>query len=447
MANKEMAAIVLAAGRGTRMNSDLPKVLHKVAGRAIISHLLDTLDQSQISNIIVVVSPNSQEITSAVYPHKTVVQEKPLGTGNAVLSAYTALKEFRGDLTILCGDVPLISVETLKAISDKRSEGFDLVLVGFKPADGLAYGRIVTSPDGSVSKIVEFLDATEEERGIKTCNSGLMCGDAQKIFSWLKEVRPNNAKGEYYLTDMVGIAKESGCKVGLVLAKEEEVMGVNTLKDLANLEQTFQNKRREEFMLKGVQMISPDTVYFSYDTEIEPGVIIEPYVFFGLGVKVCSGTLIKSFSYLEGASVERSCNIGPFCRLRPQAEIKAGVHIGNFVEVKKSVIEEGSKVNHLSYIGDARVGSHVNIGAGTITCNYDGFTKKHTDIGSGSFIGSNTCLVAPVSIGEGSIIGAGSTITHNVGKDSLALTRTKQEEKEGWALKYRTRKSKKKEDQ
>ena len=443
MPEKEIAAVVLAAGKGTRMKSSLAKVLHKIAGRPMINHLLATLDSAGIGKTVVVVAPEADDVANAVAPHKTAIQKEQRGTADAVSSAYPELKDFGGDLVILCGDAPLLSVETLRTMQQKRAEGFDLVLLGFMPEDCAAYGRIITLSDGSVAKIVEFADASEEEKAVKVCNSGLMFGDAQKIFSWLKEVKPNNAKGEYYLTDVVEIARQDGAKIGLSLAKEEELLGVNTLADLARAEKVVQGQLRRKFMDEGVTLLDPDTVYFSYDTKIGQDVTIEPSVFFGTGVSVDSGTVIKAFSHFEEAKIGSSVNIGPFSRLRPQADIGEGAHIGNFVEVKKSTVEKGAKVNHLSYIGDARVGSKANIGAGTITCNYDGFTKSHTDIGEGAFIGSNTCLIAPVSIGDGAMIGAGSAISNDVEKDALALTRAPQEERHGWAARFRALKGKK----
>ena len=443
MPEKEIAAVVLAAGKGTRMKSSLAKVLHKIAGRPMINHLLATLDSAGIGKTVVVVAPEADDVANAVAPHKTAIQKEQRGTADAVSSAYPELKDFGGDLVILCGDAPLLSMETLRTMQQKRAEGFDLVLLGFMPEDCAAYGRIITLSDGSVAKIVEFADASEEEKAVKVCNSGLMFGDAQKIFSWLKEVKPNNAKGEYYLTDVVEIARQDGAKIGLSLAKEEELLGVNTLADLARAEKVVQGQLRRKFMDEGVTLLDPDTVYFSYDTKIGQDVTIEPSVFFGTGVSVASGTVIKAFSHFEEAKIGSSVNIGPFSRLRPQADIGEGAHIGNFVEVKKSTVEKGAKVNHLSYIGDARVGSKANIGAGTITCNYDGFTKSHTDIGEGAFIGSNTCLIAPVSIGDGAMIGAGSAISNDVEKDALALTRAPQEERHGWAARFRALKGKK----
>ncbi len=443
MSEREIVAVILAAGKGTRMKTSLAKVLHKIAGRPLINHLLATLDKAGISKTVVVVSPEAEDVSAAVAPHKTAVQTEQLGTADAAASAYPELKDFAGDMMILCGDAPLLSEATIKRMRTTRAEGFDLVLLGFKPKDCAAYGRIVLLADGNVERIVEFADASAEEKVIDICNSGLMCGDAQKIFFWLRQVKPANAKGEYYLTDVVEIARKEGAKVGLVLGAEEELLGVNTLYDLAAAEKVVQQQLRRKFMSEGVTLIDPDTVYFSYDTQIGRNVIIEPSVFFGTGVTVDDDTIIKAFSHFEEAKIGKAVNIGPFSRLRPQADIGEGAHIGNFVEVKKSMVEKGAKVNHLSYIGDTRVGSKANIGAGTITCNYDGFTKSHTDIGEGAFIGSNTCLIAPVTIGDGAIIGAGSAIAVNVEKDALALTRAPQVEKKGWAARFRAIKGKK----
>jgi bifunctional UDP-N-acetylglucosamine pyrophosphorylase/glucosamine-1-phosphate N-acetyltransferase len=373
-----------------------------------------------------------------------VVQEPQLGTGHAVSQAAPVLKDFKGDVLILYGDVPLTSAGTLAAMVEARASA-DIVVLGFRAADPAAYGRLKLAADGSLEAIVEFKDATLEERQISLCNSGIMCLDAGLLFDLLSHVKNDNAKGEYYLTDIVGLARARGLKAAVVETSEREVIGVNSRAELAEAEAIFQARARAQAMADGATLIAPETVFFSYDTRLGRDVIVEPNVVFGPGVTVGDNVTIHAFSHLEGATVDSHVRIGPFARLRPGAELRRKAKVGNFGEVKKAVLEEGAKVNHLTYIGDARVGAGANVGAGTITCNYDGFFKYKTDIGAGAFIGSNTSLVAPVKIGDGAIVGAGSVVTRDVEADALAVTRAEQKEIKGWAAKFRA-KSKAKKD-
>jgi bifunctional UDP-N-acetylglucosamine pyrophosphorylase/glucosamine-1-phosphate N-acetyltransferase len=450
MTHTQVAAIVLAAGKGTRMKSETHKVLHSIAGRPMLLHLLATLDHFKPKHTVVVVGSGRDQVEAAVTGKAQIaVQEPQLGTGHAVMAARKALTGFNGDVLILYGDVPMLSEQTMKdmlAARHARKDGGDapaIVVLGFRPKDPGAYGRLVLGPDGDLKAIVEYKDATTTERAIGLCNSGIMAVDGRYLFDLLDDVDNDNAGGEYYLTDIVGLARDRqfGCVV--VEATEEEVMGINSRAELSQAEAVFQRRRRAEAMTEGVTLIDPDTVFFSHDTVMGRDVTIEPNVFFGPGVKLGDKVKILGFSHIEGATVGDGAIIGPFARLRPGADIGVGAKVGNFVEIKKAKLEAGAKVNHLSYIGDARVGAKANVGAGTITCNYDGFNKHFTDIGAGAFIGSNTALVAPVKIGEGAIIGAGSVITKDVTADALGVVRAEQREIGGWAAKFRQKQPKK----
>ena len=432
-----IAAVVLAAGMGTRMKSSLPKVMHRVAGRPMVSHLLATLDGMGVEKNVVVVGPDMEIVTQTVAPVPTVVQEKRLGTADAVKPARAFLDGFDGSVLILYGDTPLITESTLNAMLAEREKGNTVVVLGFYPADPGRYGRLIVDKAGGLREIVEYKDATEEQRAVRLCNSGVMCVDGKKLFSLLDRIGNDNAAREYYLTDLVALARADGDKVSLVEGSEEEMTGANSRADLALLEKIAQGRLRRRFLADGVTMTDPDTVYFSFDTRLGRDVVIEPNVFFGCGVTVEDGVTIRAFSHLEGAYVRKNAQIGPFARLRPEADIGENCHIGDFVEIKKSRIETGAKVNHLSYIGDARVGERTNIGAGTITCNYDGYFKHKTDIGADVFIGSDTVMVAPVAIGDGAMTAAGSVITKNVDANALALGRAKQSDLSGWAKTYR----------
>jgi len=442
-ATAPFATIVLAAGHGTRMKSDLPKVLHPLAGRPMLSQLLATLEALGPTKQIVVVSPENQDaITSNIPGLETAVQSSPRGTGHAVLAAQDKLSDFNGDVLVLFGDSPLVSIETLeKMLNVRRSiKNPAVVVMGFRPEDSSQYARLILDSQANLVRIVERLDATNEESQIDLCNSGFMAIDGSMLNLLLDGIGTKNAKGEYYLTEIAEIANKAGRICSVVEASEIEAYGINSRDQLAQAEAIIQHRLRYKAMAMGTTLLDPDSVYFSYDTILGKDVTIQPHVYFGPGVTVGKNVTIKAFSHLEGCKIGADAMVGPFARLRPEAEIGKGARIGNFVEVKKAIIEEDAKVNHLSYIGDARVGEGANIGAGTITCNYDGFLKSFTDIGKGAFIGSNTALVAPVKVGAGAIVGAGSTVTREVAADSLVVERSTQEESHGWAAKFRKRK-------
>lgn len=442
MTHTELAIVVLAAGKGTRMKSKLHKVLHPLGGRPMLHHLMDTADLLNPSRNVIVVGAGKEQVENSVGDKaEVVVQEPQLGTGHAVQVTKDALAGFKGRVLILYGDVPMVSQNTME---DMVSNDADVVVLGFKPNDAKAYGRLKVSSDGNLDAIIEFKDANEDERAIDLCNSGIMALNGESMFDLLDALSNDNAAGEYYLTDVVEIANSKGLKCAVTMTSEQEVTGINSRSELASAEKMFQQTRRQYFMDEGVTLIDPETVYFSYDTIIGRDVVVGPNVLFGPGVEIADDVTINAFCHLEGASVGEGASIGPFARLRPAAKLGAGVKVGNFVEIKKADIEEGAKVSHLSYIGDARVGKNTNIGAGTITCNYDGYFKYHTDIGEGAFIGSNSALVAPVNIGDGAIVGAGSVITTVVESDELAIERSKQRSVAGWANKFRKKQQEKK---
>ena len=453
MTKKTIGAIILAAGKGTRMKSDLHKVLHPVGGRPMLLTLMDTLKKLDTARKVVIVGAGREQVEAAVSAEDANVsfalQEPQLGTGHAVMCGREAMQDMDGDTLILYGDVPLIKAETLEEMIRVRRASCEggkapsAVVLGFTPKDAAAYGRLVTKADGSLESIVEYKDASDDERAITLCNSGIMCVDNSLLFSMLDDVNNDNAAKEYYLTDLVAVARGRGLGVAVVETSVQEVMGINSRAELADAEKLFQNRARRAAMDGGASMTDPDSVFLNYDTVIGRDVMIEPNVVFGPGVTVADGAIIYAFSHLEGASVGKNTKIGPFARLRPGTVVEEGAKIGNYVEVKKSIIEAGAKVNHFTYIGDARIGEKANIGAGTITCNYDGFNKYKTDIGAGAFIGSNSSLVAPVTIGDGAIVGAGSVITGKVAADALAVTRADQKEKAGWAARFRKAKQKK----
>ena len=443
MAATDIAVIVLAAGHGTRMKSRKPKVLHSIAGRPMLQHVIATAEALDPSDIVVVVGPDMWEVEVASEPHKTVEQSERLGTGHAALQAKRKLGGFDGDVLIMFGDSPLISPETLQDMIDlRRSEESPVVVVlGFRPEDPGPYGRLILDEDGGLERIVEAKDATPEELMTDLCNSGVMCVEGSVLFDMLGAIGKDNAQGEYYLTDIVRIAREAGGDCAVVVGDEEEMLGVNNRVHLAQAEAAVQYRMRIAAMEAGATLQDPDSVHFSWDTKLGRDVTVGPHVVFGPGVRVRHNAEIRAFSHLEGVTIDEWAQVGPFARLRPGARIGKAARGGNFVEVKNAVVEEGAKINHLSYIGDARVGEGANIGAGTITCNYDGYLKSHTDIGAGAFIGSNSALVAPVSIGAGAIIGAGSTITKDVEADAIAVERAPQKSLAGAALKFRDRKS------
>lgn len=437
----QTAAIVLAAGIGSRMKSALPKVMHPIAGRPMIGHVLTTLDEIGVSSVVVVVGPGMDNLTKAVAPHRAVVQNDRLGTGHAVLQAKDALAAHRGDVLILYGDVPFISADTLRRMRASRDTAAKpaVVVLGFTPREPGVYGRLVLGP-GGLERIVEAKDATREELAIGLCNSGLMLVDAKQLWELLTQVTNSNAQREYYLTDIVGLARKKGLTCAVVEGDEEELMGVNSRAELAQAEAVFQSRMRRRAMDNGATLIAPETVYFSADTHLGRDVEVGPFVVFGPGVKVGDNVAIKGFCHFEGAYLASGAIVGPYARLRPGAEIGEDAHVGNFVEVKNSKLEKGAKVNHLSYVGDARVGAGANVGAGTITANYNGFTKSKTDIGAGASIGSNSVLVAPVKVGDGAMTGAGAVVTKDVPADALAVNSSRQEVHEGFAAKYRSAK-------
>ena len=435
------AAIILAAGQGTRMKSSLPKVLHKVAGLPLLGHVIAALRGAGVERIVVVTSPAGEVVRE--YAHvmgcESAIQHQQLGTGHAALAARDVLADFAGTLVIANGDMPLITADTItECLGAQARTG--LALLTFQPADPAAYGRVMLSPDGYLARIVEYKDATESERAITLCNGGCYAADAQIFFRWAAALKNENAQSEYYLTDVPAIARLDGVRCAIAMADEVSVTGVNSRAELAAAEALFQDRARTRLLKDGVTMTSPQTVFFAHDTAIENDVEIEPFVVFAPGVSVKTGARIRSHSHLEGALVESGAIIGPFARLRPGAKIGENAHIGNFVEVKNANIGKGAKANHLTYLGDAVVGAGANIGAGTITCNYDGFTKALTEIGAGAFIGSDTALVAPVKVGDGAITAAGSVITQDVAADALAVARGTQIEKAGWAKAFRDKK-------
>jgi bifunctional UDP-N-acetylglucosamine pyrophosphorylase/glucosamine-1-phosphate N-acetyltransferase len=440
MSNRRpFAAVILAAGQGTRMKSDLHKVLHPIAGRPMLAHLLASVDALKPAHTVVVVGSGRAQVEPLVAAHggQVVVQEPQHGTAHAVQQAEAALAGFDGDVLILFGDVPFVATETMAAMLERLAETPGAVVAAFRPSDPKHYGRILAEPDGAIVKMVEYKDASETERALDLCNSGLMAVRAADLWPLLARVGNANAAGEYYLPDIVMIAAAEGKSSAVIEVDPAEVDGVNSRADLADIEAAWQQRRRRAAMADGATLIAPETIWFSFDTQIGRDVTVEPNVFFGPGVAIGARVRIRAFSHLEGASIAEGAEIGPYARLRPGAEIGPGAKVGNFVEVKKARLGPGAKANHLSYIGDADVGANANIGAGTITCNYDGFFKYRTNIGAGAFIGSNSALVAPVSIGPGAIVGAGSVVTGDVEADALCLVRPEQRAKPGWARRFR----------
>jgi bifunctional UDP-N-acetylglucosamine pyrophosphorylase/glucosamine-1-phosphate N-acetyltransferase len=448
MMTDPVAAIVLAAGKGTRMKSDLHKVLHPIAGRPMLLHLIDSISALAPAHTIVVTGAAGEQVEAAVAPLgvATVEQREQLGTGHAVQQAEAALAGFEGDVLILYGDVPLVTTDTMRRMLDRLHEADQpaAVVLGFRPVDPAAYGRVIADADGHIVKMVEFKDASPEERAETLCNSGLMAVRARDLFALLARVGNDNAAGEYYLPDIVMLAVADGRAAAVIETHADEVSGVNSRAELAEVEARWQAARRARAMVEGASLVAPETVWFAWDTAIGRDVTIEPNVVFGPGVTVDDRVVIHAFSHLEGASVAAGASIGPYARLRPGAEIGEKARVGNFVEIKKATLGAGAKANHLTYLGDAEVGAGANVGAGTITCNYDGYFKYRTKIGAGAFIGSNSALVAPVSIGDGAIVGAGSVVTRDVEADALAVARGDQEAKPGWAKRFRDRATAKK---
>ena len=435
----ELAVVVLAAGVGTRMKSALPKVLHKIAGRSMLSHVLHAAKDLGAAKAVVVLGPDMaavQKEAVTVMNCAFAEQRERLGTGHAVSMAAGALRDFKGQVLVLYGDVPLIKAETLRGLLAKLYGKHKMAVLGFEAGDPAGYGRLMVKAKVVVG-IVEQLDASPAQRKIKLCNSGIIAIDNELLWKLMPKLSNKNTKGEYYLTDLVKLATQAKTKVALALCGEVEVAGVNDRVQLAVLERAFQLGARAAAMAGGATLIDPHTVYFSADTKLGRDVVIEPNVFFGPKVVVGDDVEILANSHIEGATIAKGARIGPFARLRPGTEIGEKAHVGNFVEIKKSVIGKGAKANHLSYIGDAVIGAGSNIGAGTITCNYDGYHKHLTEIGENVFVGSNTSLVAPVKIGDGVNIAAGSVVTKDVPSDALAISRPELQIKEGWASRYR----------
>ncbi len=435
------AGIILAAGQGTRMKSATPKVMHKVAGLPILGHVIAAMRAAGIERIVVVTHKEGEEVRAFAgkMGAASVVQEPQLGTGHAAGVAAAALDGFSGALIVAYGDMPLLTAATFEASFAAQAKS-GMAMVGFRPKDPGAYGRMILDGNGLLDRIVEFKDAGAAERAEKLCNAGILAADAKDFFRWAAMLGNDNAQKEYYLTDVPSFAKAEGVRCAVVEADETEMMGVNSRTELAAAEAAMQAWLRARALAGAAGMTAPETVFLSYDTVLEADCQIEPYVFFAPGVVVRSGARIRAFSHLEGAEVGAGAIVGPYARLRPGAVLEENVHVGNFVEVKNTRLEKGAKANHLTYLGDARVGAGANIGAGTITCNYDGFHKHKTDIGAGAFIGSDTALVAPVKVGDGAVTGAGSVITKDVAAGALVVTRAEQREVPGWAEKFRTKK-------
>lgn len=442
MTSRSCLSIVLAAGLGTRMKSDLPKVMHEIGGLPLVGHVVKALKQAGSDRISVVTGPDMPELEKLVQnlaPEAHChVQHERLGTAHAALAARSALASPSDDVLILFGDTPLVTADTIGKVRRALSDGADLAVLGFETQQPFGYGRLLTD-DGQLVAIREEKDASDEERRITFCNSGIMGFSGPHALSLLDAIGNANAKSEFYLTDAVEIANSKGLKVVAVSGSEVETQGINTRAQLAACEEDFQVRMRNIALENGCTLLAPHTVYFSHDTVLEPNVVVEQNVVFAPGVRVASGARIRAFSHLEGASVGRNSAVGPYARLRPGAVLGADTRVGNFVEVKNTTFEDGAKANHLSYIGDASVGSKSNIGAGTITCNYDGYLKHRTEIGAGSFVGSNSTLVAPVNLGSGTFVAAGSVITDDVDQDSMAFGRARQIVKEGKAKQLRER--------
>jgi len=441
MQKRTWLPIVLAAGEGTRMRARLPKVLRKVGGRTLIGHVLAAVQVAGAAEAAVVVGPDQEAVGKAArdtLPRAAMyVQTERRGTAHAVLAARPAIERGFDDIVVAFGDTPLIRPDTLIRLRQPLADGAAVVVLGFRPKDPSGYGRLLMRGHDLIA-VREEKDASAEERSVGLCNAGLMAFSGRHALAILDRIGDANAKREFYLTDAVEIARAMGHKVAVIEAEEGEVRGINTNAQLAGAETELQQQLRAAALESGVSMVAPETVYLAADTNLGTNVEIEPYVVFGPGVTVDDGAVIRSFSRLEGAHVGPGAVVGPFARLRPGADIGASAHIGNFVEVKEATIEAGAKANHLAYIGDARVGEGANIGAGTITCNYDGKTKHRTDIGKGAFIGSNSALVAPVTVGDNAYVGSGSVITQDVPSGALALGRARQVVKEGWAALLRT---------
>ena len=444
--SNSIAAVILAAGKGTRMKSDLHKVLHPIAGRPMLLHLMASVDELAPAKKVVIVGDKAEQLEAALAGSADLaVQDPQLGTGHAVQQAEGALTGFDGDVLILYGDVPFVPAATMQAMIDRlaAADAPAVVVLAFEPADPLQYGRVIVEGD-RVTKMVEHKDATEAERAVTLCNSGLMAARSADLFALLARVTDDNAAKEFYLVDIVNIANADGRHCAVVKTDPTDVAGINSRAELAAAEAQWQDFKREEAMAGGASLRAPETVWFSWDTELGRDVTIEPHVFFGPGVSIADGVTIRGFSHIEGASIASGCEVGPFARLRPGTVLEEKAKVGNFVEVKKTTLGKGAKANHLTYLGDATVGAGANIGAGTITCNYDGYFKYRTEIGENAFIGSNSALVAPVKIGRDAIVAAGSAVTRDVADGELRLVRGEQLVKPNWADRFHDAMRKKK---
>jgi len=442
-----IAAIVLAAGKGTRMKSDLHKVLHPIAGRPMLLHLMASVDALNPAKKVVIVGDKAEQLEAALNGSAGLaVQDPQLGTGHAVQQAEGALTGFDGDVLILYGDVPFVPAATMQAMIDRLNadDAPAVVVLGFEPWDGLQYGRVISWDDGTITKMVEFKDATQAERDFRVCNSGLMAVRAKDLFALLARVTNENAAGEYYLVDIVNLAISDKRRCVVIKADPYDVAGINSRGELASMEADWQTLRRQEAMANGVTLIAPDTVWFAWDTQLGRDVLIEPNVFFGPGVTVADNVKIRANCHIEGTAIGSGCEVGPFARLRPGTVLGEKAKIGNFVETKKAVLGKGAKANHLTYLGDVTVGAGANIGAGTITCNYDGYFKYQTVIGENAFIGSNSALIAPVTIGRDAIVAAGSAVSRDVAAGDLRMVRAEQLVKPGWADRFHDAMRKKK---
>ncbi len=441
MTDINIAAIVLAAGHGKRMKSVKPKVLHEIGGRAMLGHVLDKAMMLALDRVTLVIGDHAPQVgdyAKRIYPKTAIaIQAPPRGTGDAVAKALPALEGFDGAVLILNGDTPLVRIETLCALAGEIKNGAAVAVLGFRPDDPALYGRLKLNAEGALVAIVETRDATEEERKIDLCNGGVMAIEAAFLHARLKDIDNKNAKNEYYLTDLVGLARADHRKCAMLEVDPDEILGADSRADLAEAEMIFQGRARAEALEGGATLRDPSTVYFSYDTQIGQDVVIGPNVVFGPGVVIEDNVEIKAFSHLEGAKVAAGATVGPFARLRPGANLLEGAKVGNFVEIKNADIGKGAKVSHLTYIGDAEIGAGANIGAGTITCNYDGYSKHKTTIGAGAFIGSNSSLVAPLTIGADAYVGSGSVITKEVDAGDLAVARGRQKALKGWAARFR----------
>jgi bifunctional UDP-N-acetylglucosamine pyrophosphorylase/glucosamine-1-phosphate N-acetyltransferase len=436
----DLAVIVLAAGKGTRMFSDLPKVLHQAAGRSLLGHVLTTVVDLAPARLVVVAGPDMPEVAEEARRYcstaATVVQAERNGTAHAVSMAEPHLADFKGKILIVYGDVPLLGAATLRALADAVGDAQPLAVLGFEATDPTGYGRLIVTGDGRFTAIREELDATPEERAVTLCNSGVMAVDSALLWELLPGIGSNNAKGEFYLTDLPGLVVAAGRELAFRECPEDEVLGVNTRAQLAVIEAALQHRLRRAAMLKGATLVAPETVFLSVDTELGQDVVVEPHVVFASGVKVGNRARIRSFCHIERATIGEAAIVGPFARLRPGATLARDVHVGNFVEIKQAVIDDGAKINHLAYVGDAHVGAAANVGAGAITCNYNGVDKNLTEIGARAFIGTNASLVAPVRVGEGAFVAAGSVVTSDVDPDALYIERGESKIRANWVKRY-----------